>query len=55
MSLNEPDGCPGKVSSLPASDTLGSMFPSSQPTKRSARTEMPKKKFFIFPFSLPEM
>jgi hypothetical protein len=55
MSLIEPDDCPVKVSSLPASDTPGSVFPSSQPTRRSARAEMLKKKFFIFPFSFPEM
>jgi hypothetical protein len=35
------------ASGLPEPVPLGSEVPSSQPAKRSARTEMPKKKFFI--------
>ena len=38
----------GWESSLPASVAADSEFPSSQPIRRNARTEIPKKKFFIF-------
>ena len=39
---------PEVASSFPDVASFGSKVPSSQPTKRSARAEIPKKKFFIF-------